>query len=66
VEERILGRMPEIFLAGVVPAAACAALAEAPLVTILALAFSVAWALSLVPLALACLALGVAKRVKAG
>jgi hypothetical protein len=55
MEERILARIPEIFLAVLVPAAACAVLAEAPLVAILALAVATAWGLGLIPLALACL-----------
>ena len=55
IEERVLGQMPELFLAGIVPAAACAALAQAPLVAILALSAATAWGLCLVPLALACL-----------
>ena len=55
VEERVLGRMPELILALIVPAAACAVLAQAPLVAILALAVATAWALLLVPLAFACL-----------
>jgi hypothetical protein len=55
IEERILVRMPELFLAGIVPAAACAALAHAPIVAILAMAAAAAWALGLIPLALACL-----------
>ena len=54
-EERILERMPELFLAGIVPAAACAVFAHAPFVAILALAVATAWGLLLVPLALACL-----------
>jgi hypothetical protein len=56
--------MPELFLAGVVPAAGCAVLGDAPLVTILALSFAVGWAFSLVPLALACLALSIAKKIR--
>jgi hypothetical protein len=55
MEERILGRMPELVLAVLVPAAACAVLAQAPLVAILALAVATTWTLSLIPLALACL-----------
>lgn len=55
MEERILAQMPELFLAIVVPAAACALLAPAPLVAILALAVATAWAFTLVPLALGCL-----------
>lgn len=62
MEERILHRMPELYLAGIVPAAGCALLAEPPLTAILSLAFATAWTLGLVPLALACLALTVAKR----
>ena len=64
MEARILSRMPELFLAGVVPAAGCAVLADAPLVEILSLSFAVGWAFSLVPLALACLALSVAKKIR--
>jgi len=55
MEERILRRMPELFLALAVPAGACAVLAPTPLVAILALAVATSWALSLIPLALACL-----------
>ena len=55
-------RMPELYLAGIVPAAGCALLADAPLTAILSLAFATAWALGLVPLALGCLAVTVAKR----
>ena len=62
MEERILRRMPELYLAGIVPTAACALLAEPPLTTILSLAFATAWAFGLVPLALGCLAVTVAKR----
>ena len=61
MEERILARMPELFLAVLVPAAACAVLAQAPLVAILALSVAAAWALSLMPLALACLIVTVMK-----
>ena len=62
MEERILRRMPELYLAGIVPAAGCAVLAPTPLTAILSLSFAAAWALGLVPLALGCLALTVAKR----
>ena len=62
MEERILGRMPELFLAVIVPAAACAVLAPAPLESILSLAVAAAWALSLIPLALACLIVVALKR----
>ena len=55
MEQRILGRMPELFLALIVPACACAVLAPTPLVAILALAVATAWGLGLIPLALACL-----------
>jgi hypothetical protein len=55
MEERILQRMPELFLALIVPAGACAVLAPTPLVAILALAVATTWALTLIPLALACL-----------
>jgi hypothetical protein len=55
MEERILGRMPEILLAVTVPAAACAVLTQAQFVAILALAVATAWGLSLIPLSLACL-----------
>jgi hypothetical protein len=62
MEERILRRMPELYLGGLVPAAGCTVLADTPLTAILSLAFATAWGLSLVPLALGCLALTVAKR----
>jgi len=62
MEERILRRMPELYLAGIVPAAACALVSPTPLTAILSLAFATGWALCLVPLALGCLALTVAKR----
>lgn len=55
MEERILARMPEIFLAVTVPAAACAVLSPVQFVAILALALATAWGLALIPLALACL-----------
>jgi hypothetical protein len=55
MEERILQRMPGLFLALAVPAGACAVLAPTPLAAILALAVATTWALSLIPLALACL-----------
>ena len=55
IEERIVGRMPELFLAGIVPAAGCAVLAHAPFVAILALAVATAWGLLLIPLAFSCL-----------
>ena len=62
MEERILVRMPELFLAVIVPAAACAVLARTPLEAILALAVAAAWGLSLLPLALACLIVVTMKR----
>jgi len=55
MEERILGRMPEILLAVTVPAAACAVLTQAQFAAILALAVATTWGLALIPLSLACL-----------
>jgi hypothetical protein len=61
IEGRILRRLPEILLAGVVPAAAIALLAQEGLVRIMALAFIVGWALMLLPVAVGCLILWVMK-----
>ena len=61
LETRILRALPEIFLAGTAPAAIVVLLAPDPLLAILALAFAVAYALILVPLAFACLIVAVMK-----
>lgn len=61
LETRILRALPEIFLAGTAPAVLCALLAPDPLLAIFALAFAAAYALILVPLALACFIVAVMK-----
>lgn len=60
-ERRVLCCLPELLLAGVVPPAAGALILQDPLAQILALAFTLAWWMSLVPLALACLVVAAMK-----
>jgi hypothetical protein len=55
LETWFLLHLPQVLLAGVVPAAAMGALAPEPLTRILSLAFLVGWTLACVPPALVCL-----------
>jgi hypothetical protein len=55
LEAWFLSRLPQVLLAGVVPAAAVSLLAPEHLTRILALAFLTGWAMACVPPAIVCL-----------
>ncbi len=61
IEARILGRLPEILLAGTVPPAACALVLDETLIRIVAVATIFGWWMTLVPLAVACLIVSLMK-----